>query len=311
MEREELKALLQVEDSSPLLAPMDDVIWLLGQEDLSAATVGVCLLRIEEAAPHFLVMIGRAIAGDVNTPDDWRLFVRGLYILGGARCTKAYRPVLQLLRLPADELEYLLDDVITEDLNRIVSGLFDGDAEALFDLIADGEIDEFVRSSLLNCATFLSWDGRIDADRMKAFLEHFQDAELADRLDYAWVGWAEGIAMLGLHDLQPRVHKAFEDDRFDPMAFDHASFETMLQDALARPRDLARFAEAHAGYIEDAYDALLWTSGPADAAEMWPDESLDPLSYVPEEPHLNPLRHVGRNDPCPCGSGKKAKKCCL
>ncbi|WP_197427437.1 SEC-C metal-binding domain-containing protein [Bradyrhizobium retamae] len=22
-------------------------------------------------------------------------------------------------------------------------------------------------------------------------------------------------------------------------------------------------------------------------------------------------RHVGRNDPCPCGSGKKAKKCCL
>jgi uncharacterized protein YecA (UPF0149 family) len=25
----------------------------------------------------------------------------------------------------------------------------------------------------------------------------------------------------------------------------------------------------------------------------------------------NPHRHVGRNDPCPCGSGKKFKKCCL
>lgn len=25
----------------------------------------------------------------------------------------------------------------------------------------------------------------------------------------------------------------------------------------------------------------------------------------------NPLRAVGRNDPCPCGSGKKFKKCCL
>ncbi len=22
-------------------------------------------------------------------------------------------------------------------------------------------------------------------------------------------------------------------------------------------------------------------------------------------------KHVGRNDPCPCGSGKKHKKCCL
>ncbi len=25
----------------------------------------------------------------------------------------------------------------------------------------------------------------------------------------------------------------------------------------------------------------------------------------------NPYRIVGRNDPCPCGSGKKYKKCCL
>ncbi|WP_198164187.1 SEC-C metal-binding domain-containing protein [Bradyrhizobium jicamae] len=25
----------------------------------------------------------------------------------------------------------------------------------------------------------------------------------------------------------------------------------------------------------------------------------------------NTWRHVGRNDPCPCGSGKKAKKCSL
>ncbi len=34
------------------------------------------------------------------------------------------------------------------------------------------------------------------------------------------------------------------------------------------------------------------------------------LAY-PNEPVTNFWRHVGRNDPCPCGSGKKAKKCCL
>jgi SEC-C motif len=26
---------------------------------------------------------------------------------------------------------------------------------------------------------------------------------------------------------------------------------------------------------------------------------------------LNPFKNVGRNDPCPCGSGRKFKKCCL
>ncbi len=27
------------------------------------------------------------------------------------------------------------------------------------------------------------------------------------------------------------------------------------------------------------------------------------------EPARNPLKDVGRNDPCPCGSGRKYKKC--
>ena len=29
-----------------------------------------------------------------------------------------------------------------------------------------------------------------------------------------------------------------------------------------------------------------------------------------EEPVINTVK-VGRNDPCPCGSGKKYKNCCL
>jgi hypothetical protein len=32
---------------------------------------------------------------------------------------------------------------------------------------------------------------------------------------------------------------------------------------------------------------------------------------ITADPAANELRHVGRNDPCPCGSGKKFKKCCL
>lgn len=30
-----------------------------------------------------------------------------------------------------------------------------------------------------------------------------------------------------------------------------------------------------------------------------------------KEPVENPYKNVGRNDPCPCGSGKKFKKCCI
>ena len=31
--------------------------------------------------------------------------------------------------------------------------------------------------------------------------------------------------------------------------------------------------------------------------------------HAPQEPVRNKLKDVGRNDPCPCGSSKKFKKC--
>jgi uncharacterized protein len=39
----------------------------------------------------------------------------------------------------------------------------------------------------------------------------------------------------------------------------------------------------------------------------WSDIDLD----APEEPYVRATPKVGRNEPCPCGSGKKYKKCCL
>ncbi|MBL8897250.1 MAG: SEC-C domain-containing protein [Planctomycetes bacterium] len=32
--------------------------------------------------------------------------------------------------------------------------------------------------------------------------------------------------------------------------------------------------------------------------------------HAPQKPKVNAAPKVGRNDPCPCGSGKKFKKCC-
>jgi len=32
-------------------------------------------------------------------------------------------------------------------------------------------------------------------------------------------------------------------------------------------------------------------------------------NHEPQEPVRNALKDVGRNDPCPCGSDKKYKKC--
>ena len=50
---------------------------------------------------------------------------------------------------------------------------------------------------------------------------------------------------------------------------------------------------------------------PEPTADEDPADLDEPLAWNEGVPAHNPFRHVSRNDPCPCGSGKKFKRCCL
>src|SRR5205085_2588383 len=96
------------------------------------------------------------------------------------------------------------------------------------------------------------------------------------------------------------------DDISDP-----AWFEGVLRQAEADPQDMTRFTDERIGYIEDLLAELDWVSRSEDA-----DEDARFAGALSDEadmlvPARNPFRAVGRNDPCPCGSGKKFKRCCL
>jgi uncharacterized protein len=40
-------------------------------------------------------------------------------------------------------------------------------------------------------------------------------------------------------------------------------------------------------------------------------QSVEQMTHPPQVRHEQPIPKIGRNDPCPCGSGKKYKKCCM
>lgn len=67
---------------------------------------------------------------------------------------------------------------------------------------------------------------------------------------------------------------------------------------LTSPEDLHQFTQALKGGTQNV------DRQPTDSA-VEPQEEFDqPVTYVSDQPK------VGRNEPCPCGSGKKFKKCC-
>ena len=211
----------------------------------------------------------------------------------------------------------MLGDAMVNGLPRIAVGMFDGNSDALFDAIVDMRLHEHVRDSLLGAATFLTREGRIERERMVRFLERFEVERLAPAEDFTWVGWVTAVSLLGLRGLVPNVTRAW-DSGVIPDFMSRAEFAADLDRTEQTPDDLVRFEENYLGYVEDVLVALEdfheLDDESDDPAELW-DETDAPPPPLPRrsfgEPVINPWRHVGRNDPCPCGSGKKAKRCCL
>jgi hypothetical protein len=96
----------------------------------------------------------------------------------------------------------------------------------------------------------------------------------------------------------------------------------MLERLVELCEELGRHDEAQAAELElreldtryarrwpasDKHDSILATDFP----ESWPlsMEDTDADDDLPADTRRT--RKVGRNEPCPCGSGKKYKKCCM
>jgi uncharacterized protein len=312
MKKEQLEAILGNGENTPDLGPIEGYLHAVATErKLPNLAVGMCTLRIEESAPKLRAVLLRAADGEELPDDDSLLLFRGIHILGGARDREACQPLLRLLRRPIDEVDVLLGNAVTESLANIVTGVFDDDIDALFALITDSSIDGFIREALFGAATFLTWERRIDRDRFREFLIRFYEERPAEDGDQAWAGWLQAIALLGLRDLVPLVDNVFREDRLPEEWIDRPQFDKDLAAAERAPDDIDRFTQANLGYIEDVLVSLDWARGSEDVFDEDDEDAPWTDFAYPNEPVRNPWRHVGRNDPCPCGSGKKAKKCCL
>lgn len=273
---------------------------LSGAQHLPVEALELALRAPARVAEPVLAVVAKAAEGGELGKRERNLLFWGIHVLAAARDTRLSRPLLTLLRRPGEAAPDLLGEAVAGTLPRVVASVFDDDPSLLEETIADRDVDEFVRWSLFGALAVLTADGRIDRARTSDLLARFERERPARAGDAAWTGWEQAVALLGLADLAPAVQSARDDARLLDDVSDPEWFALTLADAQAQPDDRARFDDLDLGYVEDPIGEL-------EAALA--DEEGDEGKTV--EPVRNPLREVGRNDPCPCGSGRKYKKCCL
>lgn len=266
--------------------------------------------------PAFLQAIEDVLAGHA-TPETERALFFIFHLLGEWRERTAYRPLAGLLRRPRDEIDEILSGAITETTHRVMAAVFDGDPAPLYDVIRDPNADEFVRAAVFHALAMVTLRGEVPREDVAQFLRaSYLEVAPQDEC-FVWHGWQSTVAMLGLEELRPLVKQAFERGFISPTWLSFEDFEGDLQETVSGAPEPYLLRTGNFALFGDTVEELSgWYAFSPErerdrkrAAERRAAEVLH-RSYS-DGPAVNPYRDVGRNDPCPCGSGKKFKKCCL
>jgi hypothetical protein len=280
----------------------------LPREALKAATA-----QRDEILPLFIEEIEAFLALEPAAREKPTPLFFIFHLLGDWREKAAYRPLARLLRLPHREVNAIFGDGITTTSHRVMAAVFDGDPEPLYDIILDPSADEFIRAGMCEALAMVTMRGELDRAPAGRFLRDAFIEMRPQAQNYVWVGWQSAIAMLGMSDLRLLVKKGFDRGFIDShvLGFDH--FEEDLRRGIERPgephlpgdRDGTLFGDT----IEELSEWYCFSEQYRADQERWRREAE--ANRARSQRLENPFKGVGRNDQCPCGSGKKFKKCCL
>jgi Protein of unknown function (DUF1186)/SEC-C motif len=230
-------------------------------------------------------------------------------LLAAEKRDVAFAPVfLDLLKLPPDTIDGLLGETaLTELLPRCIASVWHGDDEPLRAVAIDEHRDDFVRLAAIEAMKIRAMEGDADPATLAEFVVSLLENTAAARTTYT----------------NPENGKARPKD--------NGAFFTMLLPILAELGATRHWPRIEAwqreGLIDRTYQSLdslretMFDTAEGRRARMFKPcyfrDTVEELSTwacfnEPEraEPFVRALPKVGRNDPCPCGSGRKYKKCC-
>jgi hypothetical protein len=301
---------------------IDDELWRI-VADLEGEPGTLPVAAIEEARQHrdlitpYLVDAIREASVHVQTGQlESNVHFIALFLLSEFQSEEGFYEIMTAMSLPGDLPFDLFGDAVTEDLAKILAQFAGDRPELLDDLIANRNLNEYVRWEAAQTYIYLVRDGRMErdeaVDRLRKQLRQSLDRGESDMITHL----VTELTRFGAREALEEIQKAFESQVVETYMIDFETAERELTDGDATFRkaiercpptgiqDTIAELQTWASYSEEKAPSTP-ASGPA--INFLPDLASGGVPSLPEVVQ----DRVGRNAPCPCGSGKKFKKCCM
>jgi hypothetical protein len=275
----------------------------------------------DEITPHLLKILEEV----ASHPDEIReqesaAYLYALYLLAQFREKQAYPLVVKIASLPPPTVDALLGDTITAGLPIILASVCGGDVSLIKQLAENRAAEIFVRFSALRSLLALVISGDKSREEVMDYYAGLFHGKLEkDDDQVVWSGLVSCATDLYPEEVYDKIKAAFDEGLIDEVMIDPGEVDRQLDVGKEATLDQLR-KNPHLHLIENAIEEMewwAWYENPAKKKTKGISSSNALFESAPfktgmEAKAQTPIRvspKVGRNDPCPCGSGKKYKKC--
>ena len=268
----------------------------------------------DEIAPKLLEILEKTIERAKHAPvsPEYMGHLYALYLLSQFREPKAYPLIVELFSLPEDTVESLLEDSLTEDGARMLVSVCDGNLEPLRSLVENENAYTFARGAALDA--ILAYE--IKRNNREGFIEYCKDlfARLPRQKSDIWGQLLFCCDRIYPEEIYEEIEQIFKDKLVDSSYIDLQDIERTLKQT--KEEKLKELSEnKYLSPIDNTVEEMEWWASsqpptPTKSKPKYTTEFERLLSPIPEHVPIVKDKKIGRNDPCPCGSGKKYKKCC-
>jgi uncharacterized protein DUF1186/SEC-C motif-containing protein len=234
--------------------------------------------------------------------------IYAIYLLAQFREKKAYQLIVDFFSVPGEISVDITGDLVTEDLGQILASVSCGDTSRMVELGEDIEINEYVRSASLQGLLTLVVCGEKSRDEVMAYYKSLFHKTLTNDeseflLDDLSLFSTELYPEEVLHEIEQAHKKEMLDLYFlsieDVKNTLSKGKESVLRDLQKNPRyQLVQDVIGEMGKWA-CFNQKEHKSSMLEQEDFY---NINPIGRKSDK--------IGRNEPCPCGSGKKYKKCC-
>ena len=272
------------------------------------------------AIPQLLELLKQATINHVNSEalsEDLDDHMYAMHLLAEFKEHKALPLFLEILELDEETCDQILGDQLTEGMGSLIGSISTvNDIERIKKIVENSQLDQHQRGAALDALIVMFVCGKYSRQALINYFEELLQSAIEtieiSESDIGLISYlVSHIHKFAEKKLYPLAIELFELNRIEIFFIRREQLEdetpTLTDD------EVRQKLKDHQPITDTIKTMSHWAKFKSKEPKIKMSTIETPTPSKPTQvrtPIVNTTK-VGRNDPCPCGSGKKYKKCCL